>query len=316
MEITNTDLANFIKNKVTLPKDKATVYGEQVGNLRKRLEEYINDNPEFQLTKMLNSGSIAKGTAISTINDIDVAVYIKPDDIEDYELSDVLEYVRKALIKVYEGLMKPDQFTLGTHCIRVSFRGSGLDVDVVPVIYRGKANDRGDLLNRDTGEWVETSIPLHLEFMRARKELYPFYADLARMTKWWRNERDFKFKSFLIELVWCHLVDTQNLPDARIDAFAKFLSYLIQTKLEERIVFTDYYKPSDVKNDVQSPVKIYDPVNPENNVGINVTEQERVKTIEESQAAFDALSMANSAYTKGKAVENWQKILGSSFNPK
>lgn len=316
MEITDTDLANFIQSKVTLPKDKAAVYGEQVRSLRKRLEKYINDNPEFQLIKMLNSGSIAKGTALSTINDIDVAVYIKPDDIDNSELSDILEYVREALIKVYEGLMESNQFTLGTHCIKVNFRGSGLDVDVVPVIYRGKANDRGDLLNRDTGEWVETSIPLHLEFTMARKELYPFYADLVRMTKWWRNERDFKFKSFLIELVWCYLVDTQNLPNSRIDAFAKFLSYILRTKLEEKIIFTDYYKPSDVKNDVQSPVKIYDPVNPENNAGGNITEQERTKIIEESQVAFDALSMASSAYAKGKAVENWQKILGSSFNTK
>jgi len=290
-------------------------YGEQVGNLRKKLEEYINNNPEFQLIKMLNSGSIAKSTALSTINDIDVAVYIKPDDIEKYELLDVLEYVRKALIKVYEGLMKSDQFTLGTHCIKVSFRGSGLDIDIVPVIYRGKANDRGDLLNRDTGEWVETSIPLHLEFIRARKELYPFYADLVKMTKWWRNEKDFKFKSFLIELIWCHLVDAQNLPDSRTDAFAKFLFYIIQTKLEEQIIFTDYYKVSDVKNDTDSPVKIYDPVNPENNVGKNLTEQERTKIIEESHIAFDALSMAYSDYVKGRAVENWKKILGSSFNP-
>jgi len=315
MEITNTDLTNFIQSKISLSKDKATVYGEQVGNLRKKLEEYINNNPEFQLIKMLNSGSIAKSTALSTINDIDVAVYIKPDDIEKYELLDVLEYVRKALIKVYEGLMKSDQFTLGTHCIKVSFRGSGLDIDIVPVIYRGKANDRGDLLNRDTGEWVETSIPLHLEFIRARKELYPFYADLVKMTKWWRNEKDFKFKSFLIELIWCHLVDAQNLPDSRTDAFAKFLFYIIQTKLEEQIIFTDYYKVSDVKNDTDSPVKIYDPVNPENNVGKNLTEQERTKIIEESHIAFDALSMAYSDYVKGRAVENWKKILGSSFNP-
>lgn len=315
MEITNTDLANFIQNKVTLAKDKATAYGEQVKNLRKRLEEYINDNPEFQLIKMLNSGSIAKGTALSIINDIDVALYIKPDDIESRELLDVLEYVREALVKVYEGLMEPDQFTLGTHCVKVSFRGSGLDVDVVPVIYRGKADDRGDLLDNDTGEWVETSIPLHLEFIRARKDLYPLYADLVRMTKWWRIERDFKFKSFLIELIWCYLVDTQNLPESRIDAFAKFLSYVLKTRLEEQIIFTDYYKLSDVKNDTGSLVKIYDPVNPENNVGKNLTEQEKAKIIEESQAAFDALGMACSDYTKGRAIEYWQKILGPSFNP-
>ena len=85
---------------------------------------------------------------------------------------------------------------------------------------------------------------------------------------------------------------------------------------EYKIIFTDYYKPSDVKNDIQLPVKIYDPVNPKNNVGRNITKQERIKIIEESQAAFDALSMAISAYVKGKAVENWQKILGPSFNSK
>lgn len=315
MEITDNDLANFIQNTITLPKEKASAYGEQVENLRKKLKEYINDNPEFQLVKMLNSGSIAKGTSLSTINDIDVALYIKPDDIENHELTDVLEYVRQALIKVYEGLMEADQFTLGTHCIKVSFRGSGLDVDVVPVIYRGKAKDRGDLLNRETGEWVETSIPLHLEFIRSRKDLYPFYADLVRMTKWWRNEKDFKFKSFLIELLWCHLVDTENLPESRIDAFAKFLSYILRTKLEKKIIFTDYYQLSAVKDDDSSPVKIYDPVNPENNVGKTLTESERTKILEEVQEAFDALSMANASYTKGRAVENWQRILGSSFNP-
>lgn len=315
MEITNTDLANFIQNTVILPQDKAKAYGEQVDNLRKKLEEYINDNPEFLLIKMLNSGSIAKGTSLSIMNDIDVALYIKPDDIENHELLDVLEYVRKALVTVYEGQMEPDQFTLGTHCVKVNFRGSGLNVDVVPVIYRGKADDRGDLLDDDTGEWVETSIPLHLEFIRARKDLYPLYADLVRMTKWWRIERDFKFKSFLIELIWCHLVDTQNPPESRIDAFAKFLSFILRTRLEEQIIFTDYYKYSDVKDDTNSPVKIYDPVNPENNVGKNLTEQEKAKIIEESQVAFDALSMATSAYTKGKAIEYWKKILGSSFNP-
>lgn len=315
MKITETDLINFIQNEIILPKDKATVYGKQVESLRKRLEKYINDNPEFQLIKMLNSGSIAKGTSLSTINDIDVALYIKPDDIENYELKQVLEYVREALVKVYDGLMEAEQFTLGTHCIKVSFQGSGLDVDVVPVIYRGKENDRGDLLNRDTGEWVETSIPLHLEFIRARKDLYSFYSDLVRITKWWRNERDFKFKSFLIELIWCHLVDTQNLPDSRIDAFAKFLFYILRTKMNEQIIFTDYYEPLEVQDDLQSPVKIYDPVNPKNNAAKNLTDQEREKIIEEAQTAFDVLSMASSAYTKEKAVENWQKILGSSFNP-
>ena len=249
-EITENDLTVFVQEKVSLSRDKADTYREQVSNLRKKLEAYIKDNPEFDLVKMLHSGSVQKGTALSTRKEMDVAVYMKQENVEGHELLDMLEYVRKALVKVYEGQMGEEQFTLGTHCVRVNFKGKGLDVDVVPVLYRGKPKDRGDLLNRDTGEWVETSIPLHLDFIRARKKLYPLFGDLVRMTKWWRDEVDFKFKSFLIELIWCHLVDTQNLPESRIEGFAEFLSYVLRTQLKERIVFTDYYKQTDVKDNI------------------------------------------------------------------
>ncbi|MBI3009638.1 MAG: nucleotidyltransferase [Candidatus Omnitrophica bacterium] len=315
MKVTETDLANFIDDKVALSEEKANAYRKQVNNLREKLEGYIKDHPDFELVKMLNSGSVAKGTALSLINDMDVAVYVRPDKLSSQEVKGVLEYVRQALIKVYSGLMTPDQFTLGTHCVRVSFKGSGLDVEVVPVIPNGKADDRGNVLNRDTGAWVETSIPLHLSFIRERKDLYPLYADLVRLTKWWRVKRDFKFKSFLIELLWCHLVDAQTLPSSRVEAFAKFLSYLLRTRLEEKIIFTDHYSLSDVQDNSLAPVKVYDPVNPKNNVASNMTQRDKAKIIEETQAAFDAVSMAASAYTKEKAVEYWQRVLGTAFNP-
>ncbi len=312
--ITDSDLTNFINDRVCLKQERANQYRSQVNTLRERLASFIKDNPEFDLIKMLHSGSVAKGTALSTLNDMDVAVYIKPDNIENYEIFQVLEYIRDALRKVYEGLMEPEQFSLGTHCVRVDFRGSGLDVEVVPVIYRGKLNDRGELLNRDTGKWVETSIPLHLEFIRARKDSYPLYADMVRLTKWWKNERDFKFKSFAIELIWAYLVDTVSLPETPIDALATFFAYILRTRLRERIIFSDYYKASDVKKDAMATIQIYDPVNPENNVGETV-EEHLIRVLDETQLAFDALSMAKKADTKGRSIELWQRIIGTSFNP-
>ena len=45
------------------------------------------------------------------------------------------------------------------HCVRVRFRGSGLDVDVVPVLYEGDVNDYGYLVRKYSGERVLTSIP-------------------------------------------------------------------------------------------------------------------------------------------------------------
>ena len=314
MKITDVELLTFLTDKVFLDAESAEVYRDQVNNLRKKLEKYINDNPEFQLVKMLNSGSVAKGTALKTINDMDVAVYVRPDKIPDHEVNKMLEYVRDALTAVYGDTMSSDQFSIGTHCVRVSFKGTGLDVEVVPVIPNGKPDDRGDVLNNDNGEWVETSIPLHLEFIRERKNLYPQYAEMVRMTKWWRNQRDFKFKSFLIELLWCHMVDAQLVSESRIEAFGKFLRYILSTQLREKIVFTDYYRGAEVKGD-DSPIQVYDPINPKNNVGITITETDRQTIVKEAQLAFDALAMACSAYTKENAVANWQKILGSGFNP-
>ncbi len=314
MQITDTELYSFLDERVFLDGDSLEIYRTQVNNLKKKLEDYITQNPEFQLIKMLNSGSVAKGTALKTINDMDVAVYVRPDKIPDHEVNKMLEYVRDALISVYGDAMSSDQFSIGTHCVRVSFKGTGLDVEVVPVIPNGKPDDRGDVLNNDNGEWVETSIPLRIKFIRERKNLYPQYAEMVRMTKWWRNQRDFKIKSFLIELLWCHMVDAQLVSESRIETFGKLLRYILSTQLQETIVFTDYYQSSEVKGD-NSPIQVYDPINPKNNVGLTITETDRQIIVKEAQLAFDALAMACSAYTKENAVANWQKILGPGFNP-
>ena len=84
MKVTETDLATFIDEKVVLSEEKADGHRKQVNNLRERLEAYIKDHPDFELVKMLNSGSVAKGTALSLINDMDVAVYVRPDKISNY----------------------------------------------------------------------------------------------------------------------------------------------------------------------------------------------------------------------------------------
>jgi hypothetical protein len=314
MKVNDDDISAFLKDRVFLDEKTLETYRGQVNNLRRKLDNYIGDNPEYKLVKMLNSGSVAKGTALRTISDMDVAVYLRPDKVTTHEVNQLLEYVRQALIDVYGDTMNKDQFTIGTHCVRVSFKGTGLDVEVVPVIPNGKPNDRGEVLNNDNGQWVETSIPLHLDFIQKRKDKYPLYRDMVRMTKWWRNQKGFKFKSFLIELLWCHLVDQKLVSDNRTDAFAAFLKYILRTELKETIIFTDYYKSSEVKT-TTSPIQVYDPVNPKNNVASLIAEDARKTIVQEAQLAFNALAMASAAYTKQDAVENWQKILGSGFNP-
>src|SRR5439155_23374460 len=102
---------------------------------------------------------------------------------------------------------KPDQVNPQTYSVTVSFRGSGLDVDVVPILYAGDLEWRGNLVSQDDGSFLETSIPLHLEFAKNRRDQHPDnFAQVIRLAKFWagkqKSENDkFRFKSFMIELI-------------------------------------------------------------------------------------------------------------------
>lgn len=202
--IGHAEVKTFCTNRVNLPKENANKHRAQVKTLRERLERKIDDDPSFDLVKMLHAGSVAKGTALRTVNDLDVAVYVRTGSApkNDRELQPWLaDRLREA-----NPNMADDQFIPQEHCVKVSFRGSGLDVDVVPVVYQGDANDCGYLVRKKSGKRVMTSVPRHLDFIRARKKNYgDDFKQLIRLVKWWRTveakaDADFRFKSFMIEL--------------------------------------------------------------------------------------------------------------------
>src|SRR5437763_2096265 len=158
--VTNSNIKSYANDSVNLREDDVAEYREQVNRLRERLDKYIKEHPDYGLVKMLHSGSVRKGTALKTINDMDVAVYVRASDAPADEQK-LLSWLADRLREAYSNL-KPDQFTPQTHCVTVSFRGSGLDVDVAPVLYEGDPDDRGYLITKDTGDRVLTSIRLHL----------------------------------------------------------------------------------------------------------------------------------------------------------
>ncbi|MGB3386477.1 MAG: nucleotidyltransferase, partial [Pseudaminobacter sp.] len=69
-------LVRFAEDKVNLPRDKAEEYRAQARRLREKLDGYLAEHPDFTLRKMMLSGSLAKGTALRSLNDIDVACYV------------------------------------------------------------------------------------------------------------------------------------------------------------------------------------------------------------------------------------------------
>ena len=248
--ITHADVERFADDKVNLHRDAVAAHRAQVNRLREQLKKHIDETPESPLVKMLLSGSLAKGTALSTLNDIDVAVYVW-GDAAPAEDSELLDWLADLLRAAYPTLA-PDQIVVypGSHCVTVTFRGSGLSVDVVPMLYYGDEDDQGYLVTKDSGERVPTSIPLHLQFLRRRKDTNQHCAQIIRLVKWWvrrqKTEREaFKCKSFIVELICAKLVDDGVDFSDYPRALEEFFAYVARSRLQERIAFSDYYRPAD-----------------------------------------------------------------------
>lgn len=312
----HTEIAAFAQDKVNLPKEKADEYRAQARRLREKLEGYLDEHPDFTLKKMLLSGSLAKGTALRSLNDIDVACYVgganAPKDVRA-----LLDYLAERLRKAFPNF-SPDQVQPQTYSVTVSFRGSGLDVDVVPILYDGDQSWYGNLVSQDDGSFLRTSIPLHLEFAAARKRRQEkHFAQVVRLVKFWarrmKQEREgFRFKSFMIEMVLAKLCDDGLDFSDYPEALQHFFTYVARSDFRERIVFADYYAVSAVPTSTDV-VRIIDPVNATNNVARLYTAANADAIVDAALEAGDAIDAALAAPTKQLTVAYWQKVFGSSF---
>lgn len=310
------DILRFADERVNLPQDKAQEYRAQARRLREKLESYLGEHPDFTLRKMLLSGSLAKGTALRSLNDIDVACYISGADAPQ-SVEKLLAYLAERLRKAFPNF-SADQVKPQTYSVTVSFRGSGLDVDVVPILYDGDAQWFGNLVSQDDGSFLTTSIPLHLEFAGKRKKAQAkHFAQVVRLVKFWAKRQkverhEFRFKSFMIELIMAKLVDDGLDLSDYPEALQHFFTYVAKSGLHERIAFPDYYPLSSI-GCFTEPMRIIDPVNAANNVSRLYTSAQMDEIVEAALDAGDAIDAALAAPNKQLTVAYWQKVFGSTF---
>ncbi len=262
------------------------------------------------------SGSLAKGTALRSLNDIDVACYVSGSEAPS-DLADLLGYLAERLRRAFPNF-SAEQVQPQTYSVKVSFLGSGLDVDIVPIIYSGDPDWYGDLVSQDDGSRLRTNIPRHIEFIKKRKAANPtHFSQVVRLIKFWvgnmKRERDgFRFKSFMVELVLAHLagqnLDLSDYPNA----MQHFFTFVAGSNLEQRIVFNDYYSPASV-GAMSDPVQMIDPVNSKNNAAKLYTRHEADLIVDAALDAGDAIDAALMAPTKQLTVRYWQKVFGPSF---
>jgi hypothetical protein len=186
--VSHADIVQFADDYVNLKRDDAKELREQINRLRDRLEAYIADHPDFELRKMLLSGSLAKGTALKSINDIDVACYVSSGRAPA-TIPELIRFLAERLRNAFPNF-KHEQVKPNTYSVTVTFIGSGLRADVVPILYGGDPLWKGFLISQDTGEKLLTSIPMHLTFTKKRKDANKIhFAQVVRLVKYWIQQQ-------------------------------------------------------------------------------------------------------------------------------
>lgn len=314
--IGHAEVAAFAETNVNLPHEFVVEYRARVNSLRDALEAKVAADPAYAVVRAVNAGSLAKGTALRTTSDFDLAVYLRPDRIpqDPRQLSGwLVERLKEARPQLSDSQFRPLD-----HCVSIEYK-DGRTVDVVPILDAGDGTGDGDLIRKDTGERIRTNIREHVEFVRRRKARLPVhYRQVVRLVKWWAEQRklehqSFRFKSYLAELICAHRfdagVDFTNYPDALAQIFA----YIKKSGLLEPIMFEDYYKRSEVPTSVYGRMTVIDAVNPNNNIVSDYSEANRVAIVAAASTTLDAIVYAEYTPHRGEAVAAWREVLGGQF---
>ena len=228
MSLNNTEIRYYDGNVLRLPAEKRTAYHQQVDRLISELSKKLKDQNKITITKVVKAGSFAKFTILRQTTedpvDVDVVFYISGRNVDHETLSSLNQLIFDALITLYPNKSVED-FEIQRKAATVTFVGSGLSVDIVPVIEDPQNANYGWQFDIHDGTRVQTCAPCQIKFVRDRKNIDPDFRTLVRLGKKWRNRIELKpLKSFVIELIMAHVLATNGKEGSIENASVTFCS--------------------------------------------------------------------------------------------
>ena len=310
MTLSNTQLRYYDSNLLRLPADKRKDYHAQVDRLIESLRRNVRDKTTIKITRVVKAGSFAKFTILrmtsDTPVDVDVVFYVSGDGLDAKTLNELSTLIYDLLIQQYPSKSVED-FEIQRKAATVRFVGSGLSVDIVPVIEDATREGYGWQYDIRDGSKMQTCAPCQIKFVRDRKNVDDDFRTLVRMAKKWRNVVDLRpLKSFAIELIMAYLLDTRGKAGSIEQRFRDFLLYIAQSGLKDVISFPENALPLTLFSD---PVVIMDPVCSANNVASRISEAERLQIVAAAQAAWETAAFASAE----DDVAVWKELFGPRF---
>jgi hypothetical protein len=310
VKLADKELSAYVSGKLALPGDERNEHRKQVGRLLDKLGVVIAKDGLYKIKKFRRAGSLEKGTSnrprAGKPVDADVGVYFDADP-NDFDIAHLQGLIKGLLEKAYPQKAS-DDFEEGGRTFGVVFKGSGLEVDLVPIVATDDACDYGLQYSR-TGDCVKTSVKAHIDHYRAHVDRDPLLPILLRLVKRWRHWQDLKgIQSFHLELFLSHLVDRNGAASGVEEGIRRFFLFVARD-LDHGVAF-DGTDPSPFTD----PVVIVDPANPDNNVAARITRDERDALVAAANEALVTLTVAQGLPGKGETISAWKELFGENFS--
>lgn len=261
MEYTNQQLSNYV-NRIKLTQEQKSSYAQQIDNLKEKVIQAINGMKNTRVTRVKRAGSWKKGTALTPKGDypldVDMVFFLDVEEDTSFDAEELREEIIKVLCDAYPNKERSD-FTDGQKTIGVVFRGSGLEVDIVPFIpERGNTTyGRQPRKRLNSGEF-KTSVDKQLDFIGQIRNKCSNFASIVRILKSWRNYQELELSSFSIELAVAHLIRQD-----RISASSTNLAVITFFEFFGNGKDIEVYFPGAIGEQVGSVPWIADPTNNE-----------------------------------------------------
>lgn len=326
MKLTNTQLQNFI-GRIKLKEENMPKYREQINNLKEKLQTKIenDDRTGIKVTKYILAGSWKKRTILRPTGenpiDIDLVLYVEGDENLKDDIKKLHDFIVEYLKEIYpnKDINRDVDAEGNTKSIKIKYNGTGLELDIVPVVPLSNTSEYVWQPQRGGGgKRYVTSVTKQLNFAKERKEKNTSFTSIVRAIKWWKNYKELKpvddepgLSSFVIELIVSYLEleeGVENDIEAGIIRFFRFVS----DPNFPIIKFKNAIKEVPITFD--TPIYIADPANNENNAGKKLDNIIWKDIINEANDAFDTLFIAQSKIGKEDTIEEWKHVFGPKFN--
>ena len=312
MKFSDKELGAYVSNKLALPGEERNEFRAQVNRLLEKLEAVLHEDGSYRIQKLRRAGSLEKGTSnrprAGKPVDADVGVYFAVDDTSSFDIAHLQRLIKKLLAAAYPQKSEDDFDDSGARTFGVVFKGTGLEIDLVPIVSLDEDANYGLQYSR-AGDCVKTSVKVHIDHYRDHSGRDPLLAPTLRMAKRWRHWQELEgVESFHLELMLSYLIDREGTAPTLEEGLRRLFLFIMRD-LSRGIAFD-----GEDTSRFADPVVVLDPANADNNVAARIKLAERDALLAAARAAYETLTWAQGLPYKGETVDAWKEVMGDNFS--